>query len=605
MTDSAAEQTSDGLRRDLARRLISAPPGTCQIDLTAGYVRLCLSQTCGKCTPCRIGLNKIYQLLELILDGKADASVPAKIRELAETAASTADCAIGTETAKAVLRSLDCFADEYRAHIEGGRCPAAHDAAVPCVAKCPAHVDIPGYIALVRAGRYADAVRLIRKDNPFPVACALVCEHPCEGHCRRGIVDDAVNIRGLKRSAVEKCGIVPAPACAEPTGKKIAVVGGGPSGLTAAYYLRLMGHDVTVYEKRGQLGGMLIYGIPEYRLPAAALRRDIDCILSTGVKVVTNANVGETVTIDALRRDYDAVYLSHGAHSGKLAGIEGEDAEGVLSAVELLGAIGDGISPDFTGRTVCVIGGGNVAMDVTRSSVRLGAKKVMTVYRRRVSDMTALPEEIEGAIAEGAEMCELLAPSRIEKDENGRVAALWVSPKIIGKPDRSGRPAPADSGLEDIRIPCDTVIMAIGQGIDSAHFEQAGIPVKRGAVCAGSDCAVPGFPGVFAGGDCSTGPATVIRAIAAGKTAAANIDAYLGFCHKITVDVEVPAPTAEDKPVCGRVNMGERSAAERAGDFCLMEKPMSDKETAQEAGRCLRCDRFGYGCIGGGSDREW
>lgn len=605
MNSTKAEAVSDELRDSLARRLTSASSGTCLIDMLSGFLKLSRSQTCGKCTPCRIGLKQIETMLDQILDGQGTYETLEQIRTLALNVRDTADCALGTETAAYVLNALDNFKEEFTSHIETGRCPATQAKAIPCVATCPAHVDIPGYVSLVGAGRYADAVRLIRKDNPFPLACAMVCEHPCEKKCRRNVLDDAVNIRGLKLSAVENAGIVEPPVCAPSTGKKIAIIGGGPSGLTAAYFLQLMGHQCDVYEKRPRLGGMLVYGIPNYRLPRTRLQEDIDCILKTGVNVHLNTNIGEDITFDQLRASYDAVYLSNGAHTDKKVGIEGEDAEGVLSAVEILGAIGNGVKPDFSGKTVCVIGGGNVAMDCTRSAIRLGAASVKTVYRRRACDMTALPEEIEGAIGEGAEIVELSAPVRIEKDEKGCVAALWVSPKMIGGPDRSGRPAPCDSGKPDVRIPCDIVLVAIGQNIDSAHFEAAGVPTKRGQILTKATCEVSGLPGVFSGGDCATGPATVIRAIAAGKTAAANIDSYLGFHHIISVDVELPPVPANDSGLCGRINMIERPAAERKDDFELMEKPMNETETKQEASRCLHCDHYGYACFKNGRKKEW
>ena len=453
--------------------------------------------------------------------------------------------------------------------------------------------------------RYADAVKLIRKDNPFPTACALVCEHPCETRCRRTLLDAPVNIRGLKRTAVERAGDVPAPACMPSTGKKVAIIGGGPSGLSAAFYLQLMGHQCTVFEKHKRLGGMLVYGIPAYRLPRERLQKDIDCILSTGVEVKRNTKVGEgEYTMERLREEYDAVYIAIGAHTDKKVGIEGEDAENVLSAVEFLGKIGDDEIPDLTGKKVCIIGGGNVAMDCTRSAIRCGAERVSIVYRRRQEDMTALPEEVEGAIAEGAVMMDLHAPLRIETDETGKVSALWVAPKMPGQ-IKEGRMSPAASGLDDKRIECDVVIVAVGQGIEYHTLESSGIPVVRGVIKAENWTAVDNAPGVFAGGDCVTGPKTAIRAIAAGKVAAANIDYYLGFNHVITSDVEIPNPSLDDKRYCGRINMSEREPAERSHDFKLMELMMTEKESCQEAGRCLRCDHFGCGSFKGGRKTEW
>jgi NADPH-dependent glutamate synthase beta subunit-like oxidoreductase len=309
---------------------------------------------------------------------------------------------------------------------------------------CPAGVDVPGYMALVGHGRYDDAVRLIRKDNPFPIACAYICEHPCEARCRRRMIDDAINVRGLKRYAVDHAGDVPNPPCAPDTGKRVAIIGGGPSGLSCAYYLSLMGHKVTVYEEKARLGGMLRYGIPNYRLPRELLDKEINTILSTGIEVKTGITVGKDVTFEQIQHEYDCLYIAIGAHQDKKTGIPGEDSKNVISAVELLREIGDDIIPDFTGKQIVVIGGGNVAMDVTRSAVRLGAEKVTCVYRRRIEDMTALPDEVTGAMAEGVEMVTLAAPVRIESDENGVATALWVQPQLIGEEDNSGRPRPGN-----------------------------------------------------------------------------------------------------------------------------------------------------------------
>ena len=243
-------------------------------------------------------------------------------------------------------------------------------------------------------------------------------------------------------------------------------------------------------------------------------------------------------------------------------------------------------------------------MDVARSAVRLKAKSVTIAYRRRKVDMTALPEEVEGAVAEGCEVLDLHAPIRIEKDDQGRVAALWVKPQIVG-PIQDGRPKPVNSSEPEVRIPCEIVLVAVGQGIDSLKFGEYGIPIRRGAIEALDWSGVKNTEGVFAGGDCVTGPATVIRAIAAGKVAAANIDEYLGFSHKVRNDVEIPPVRLDDRRSCGRINLKEREAALRIKDFKLMECGMTDEEARQESGRCLRCDHFGYGVFKGGRVREW
>lgn len=605
ITPNQAQTVVEGLYHDVERRIVASPPGLCPVDMAASFLKLCHAQTCGKCVPCRIGLGQLSALLDDVLEGRAEMETLKLIEKTALAIRNSADCAIGWEAACMVLKGLRGFREDYVEHIENGRCLCNLHQPVPCVALCPADVDIPGYIALVSEGRYADAVRLIRKDNPFPVACALVCEHPCEARCRRNMVDDAVNIRGIKRYAVDHAGVVPVPACAPATGKRVAIIGGGPGGLSAAYFLALMGHEVDIFEKRNRLGGMLRYGIPSYRLPRERLQEDIDAILSTGVTVHTNVEIGKDITIRQLREDFDCVYIAIGAQTDKKIGIEGEDKRGVVSAVEMLRAIGDDHMPDYTGKRVVVVGGGNVAMDCTRSAKRLGAASVTCVYRRRQEDMTAMPEEVEGAIAEGCEVMTLKAPVRIESDEEGNVTALWVQPQIIGNMDASGRPRPVQADIAEQRIPCDIVIVAIGQGIETQPFEESGVPVRRGVIAALSSSDVENITGVFAGGDCVTGPATVIRAIAAGKVAAANIDEYLGFQHNITVDVEIPPVRLADKPACGRVNMCERPAAERKCDFELMEYGMTKEEAMQESRRCLRCDHFGYGNFKGGRIKKW
>ena len=602
---SRAQTVVDNLYRDVERRIAASPPGLCPVDMSLSFLRLCHAQTCGKCVPCRVGLGQLANLIEQVLDGTATMETLSYIEKTARSIHVSADCAIGRDAARLVLDGLEGFRDDYEEHIKHHRCLAGLQMPVPCAAMCPAGVDIPGYMALVREGRNADAVRLIRKDNPMPVACAYICEHPCEARCRRQMIDDAINIRGLKRYAVDHAGDVPQPACAPSTGKTVAIVGGGPSGLSCAYYLALMGHKVTIFEERKKLGGMLRYGIPSYRFPREKLDAEIESILSLGIEAHTNVTVGKDIWVEKLQQDYDCVYIAIGAHQDKKVGIPGEDSRNVMSAVALLRAIGDNHMPNFNGKNVVVIGGGNVAMDVTRSSIRLGAKKVTCVYRRRIEDMTALPDEVTGAMAEGAEMMTLAAPVRIESDENGVAAALWVQPQIIGEADKSGRPRPSKADLDEVRVPADIIVVAIGQGIEIQGFEQAGVPIKRGTFVAGLSGQVSDMGNVFAGGDCVTGPATAIRAIAAGKVAAANIDEHLGYHHEITVDVEIPTPKLNNRPPHGRINTTEREAGERKCDFDDIECGLTEEGACTEASRCLRCDHFGYGIFRGGRVEKW
>ena len=471
---SRAQTVVDNLYRDVERRIAASPPGLCPVDMSLSFLQLCHAQSCGKCVPCRIGLGQLSKLIATVLDGTADMGTLAIIEKTARTVVNTADCAIGRDAARLVLDGLEGFRDDYEEHILHHRCLAGLQLPVPCVALCPAGVDVPGYMALIGEGRCADAVRLIRKDNPFPVACAYICEHPCEARCRRNMIDDAINIRGLKRYAVDTAGDVPQPPCAPPTGKKVAIIGGG-----------------------------------------------------------------------------------------------------------------------------------NVAMDVTRSSIRLGAEKVTCVYRRRIEDMTALPDEVTGAMAEGAEIAALMAPSHIEADEDGNAAALWVQPQIIGEADKSGRPRPNKADLPEVRIPADIIVVAIGQGIEIQGFEQAGVPIKRGTFVAGLSGQVGDMDNVFAGGDCVTGPASAIRAIAAGKVAAANIDEHLGFRHEIKVELDIPAPRLNNRAPHGRINTTEREACERRCDFEDIECGLTEEGARTEASRCLRCDHYGYGIFRGGRNEKW
>ncbi len=599
-----AQVVVEELYKNLERRIESSPPGLCPVDMTRAFLEMCHTQTCGKCVPCRVGLWQLKNLLTEVINGEATMETLDLMESLAVSVMDSADCAIGYEAAHMVYKSLIGCREDYEEHVRQGTCTCQYTQPVPCVSHCPANVDIPGYIALVSEGRYADAIRLIRKDNPFPTTCGFICEHPCEARCRRNVVDDAVNIRGLKRVAADLAGEVPPPECAPSTGKKVAVVGGGPGGLSAAYYLQLMGHQVTVYEMLPKLGGMLRYGIPNYRLPKDRLEEDIDAILKTGVEVIFGKCIGKDITIQQLREEYDAVLINIGASTDKKLGIEGEDAEGVLSAVQFLRDAGFEKFPDLTGQEIVAIGGGNVSMDVVRTAKRLGAKKVSIVYRRRVADMTALPSEIEGAVAEGVEVQTLMAPSKIEVDENGRIKGIYVTPQMISK-IRDGRASVRPTGEEDIFIPCQTLIVSIGQDIEYQHFEEAGIPVKWGKILTEKYGGFDDIPGVFASGDCASGPASVIKAIAAAKVVAANIDEYMGFHHEISCDVEVPEPRLDDRPPCGRVNMTEREACERLCDFEGVENCMTEAEAKQEAERCLRCDHFGYGIFKGGREKLW
>ena len=349
---------------------------------------------------------------------------------------------------------------------------------------------------------------------------------------------------------------------------------------------------------------MLVYGIPSFKLEKDVVQAEIDIIKEMGVEIKTGVEVGKDITLDELRaQGYKAFYIAIGCQGGRLPGIPNDTAKGCASAVDLLKEVNANEKYDIKGDVV-VIGGGNVSMDAVRTAKRLGAKKVSIVYRRRTADMTALPAEIEGAVAEGIEVLTLKAPSRIETDENGHVSGIYVTPQMISK-IKDGRASVCPTGEEDFLIPCQTLIVAIGQDIESEHFAEAGVPVSRGKIMTERYGGFDNIPGVFAGGDCASGPASVIKAIAAAKVVAANIDEYLGFHHIISCDVEIPEPRLSDREPCGRVELTEREACSRVCDFEGVENCMTEAEAKQESHRCLRCDHFGYGIFKGGRKEKW
>ena len=584
-------------------RMNAYPPGMCPLALYRCLLQISINQSCGKCVPCRDGLPEADRLLKDILNGNGSLDTCQKLEDLCEMIRKTSDCAVGVVAAGMVLDSLKEFPDEYQSHIERKCCVEEVGQTIPCSTLCPAHVDIPGYIALIKEGDCEGAVNLIRNRNPFPTACAMICEHPCEKKCRRTIIDQPINIRGLKRYAVDQVradrAAIPKP-CVK-TGKRIAIVGAGPSGLSAAWFLALMGHQAVVFDEHEKPGGMLRYGIPEYRLPKDRLDEDIAAILKTGnVELRCGTKIGRDVSFEELREGYDAVYLGLGAQIGGRLPIENADAGNVIPAADFLQSVAAGTPMDMTGKKVALIGGGNVAMDAARTAVRLGAQSVH-VFTRKRDDITALPEEIEEAMQEGVRFRTLLSFLHIEADkESGNVCAVWLQPQIVGEFDQFGFVTTEHSSAYPYRFKCDVLILGVGQKSDVAAFERSGVPVERARICADEYCRVKNMPGVFSGGDCVTGPSTAIKAIAAGQVAAFNIDEYLGYHHKVDCGAKVPAALPNKCIPTGRSEIEQTDPFERKNDFSPVEIPMNDEEAAREASRCLRCDHFGCGAMEGG-----
>ncbi|MCR4738847.1 MAG: FAD-dependent oxidoreductase [Lachnospiraceae bacterium] len=585
-------------------RMTSYPPGMCPLVMYRSILQMSMNQSCGKCVPCRDGLVEAERMLRSILTGDATEETLKKLEELCIMISQTADCAVGVVAANTLLDSLKEFADEYESHIKRKRCVDGSAQTVPCMTLCPAHVDVPGYVALIKDGDYAGAINVIRDRNPFPTACAMVCEHPCEKKCRRSIIDAPINIRGLKKYAVDQISAdkVKTPPANVKTGKVIGIVGGGPSGLTAAYFLALMGHKCVVYDEHDKLGGMLRYGIPEYRLPKARLDEDINAILAAGdIEVKTNTKIGTDVTVEELLEKYDALYLGLGAQLGNRMPVENADCKNVIPAADFLQAVARGEEIDLTGKNVVLIGGGNVAMDAARTAIRLHAKSVH-VFTRKRDDYTALESEIESAMQEGVRFRTLLSFLHLEEDKNnpGYIDAVWLQPQIVGEYDEFGLVKTEHSSAYPYRFTCDYLILGVGQRCDVEAFDKAGIPTERGRILADESCMIQGIDGVFSGGDCVTGPSTAINAIAAGQVAAHNIDEYLGYHHKIVCEVETPNARPNKCIPTGRAEIEERDPFERRKDFEHVEIRMTPEEAEREAGRCLRCDHFGCGSMEGG-----
>jgi NADPH-dependent glutamate synthase beta subunit-like oxidoreductase len=445
---------------------------------------------------------------------------------------------------------------------------------------------VPRYLRQIAQGRFSEALATIRERIPFPLVCGYACFHPCEAKCGRAQYEGPVAIRMLKRAAAELGTNTPAPAALAHTGKRVAIIGSGPCGLTAAYYLALLGHETTVIEALEQAGGMLRYGIPQYRLPDAVIDADIERIAQCGVNIETGRRVASAESL--LQQGYDAVFIASGAWRPSSMGILGEDRPEVKKGIVFLEAVNAG-APPAIGAKVVVVGGGDTAIDAARVSRRLGAEVVL-LYRRTRAEMPASEEEIEAAIEEGVQMEFLTAPLEIEP---GAANCMRMA---LGAADASGRPRPAPVAGSEFRITADTVIMAIGQEVDAPVLGV--LRERNGVVRTDADSLATSVTGVFAGGDAATGPASIIDAIAQGRRAGSGIDRFLGGSGDLERFATAKAP-AELQPAAGRGSERRQwrilPAQSRIRNFALVEEAY-DRDTAmREAGRCLSCDLLKFG----------
>jgi NADH-quinone oxidoreductase subunit F len=570
---------------------------TCMVDLAKFFLEFVQSESCGKCAPCRIGTKRMLDILKRISRGEGKEGDIELLLELGETIKQTALCGLGQSAPNPVISTIKYFREEYEAHIKDKRCPASVCASLfeaPCQNTCPAGVDVPIYVDLIRQGRYADAYEEIMRENPLPVVCGRVCNHPCESKCRRAQLDDPIAVRELKRFAADYAvslnGRKPRATRKAATGKRVGIVGGGPAGLTAAYYLALQGHSVTIYEALPVLGGMLAVGIPEYRLPKKTLAKDIEAITSLGVEVKTGVRVGKDISWEDLKGRHDAVFVAIGSHKDQTMGMPGEDLPGVISGVTFLRDIALDKKVDLSGKKVVVVGGGNVAMDAARSARRLGAESVTVVYRRRKADMPAQLEEIEDAEEEGIIFNTMVNPTALKG--NGRVQAVTCVVMKAGEFDSSGRRRTSPAEGSEFDIPCDVFIPAIGQVTDLDGFKESGLEFGRNVFKADTRTMATNEAGVYAGGDCVSGPATVIEAIEAGKRAARSIHAYLGGHGDVVPpsrhERRLSGPINEEKT--SRVHAKKAPMSLRLGSFAEVELGFDESMAKREASRCLRCD---------------
>ncbi|MBW1773665.1 MAG: NADH-quinone oxidoreductase subunit NuoF [Deltaproteobacteria bacterium] len=569
---------------------------TCMVDMARFFIEFCKEESCGKCTPCREGTSRMLEILEKITQGKGEPRDLVDLRELSEFIKDTALCGLGQTAPNPVLSTLQYFLHEYEDHILEKKCEAGVCADLfkaKCVNACPIGQDVPGYLSLVGEGRYEEAFSLIYQTNPMPGICGRVCTHPCMDVCLRGQTDEALSIPKIKRFASDmaiKRGFTIHVDKAQPKNQKVAIVGGGPGGLAAAYHLALMGYEPTLFEELPELGGMLRYGIPSYRLPRDILDQEIEFILKVGVKTKTNCRVGHDVTLDDLQKDYDALFIAVGAHRNLSIGIPGEDLPNVIGGARFLRDMESGTAPKV-GKRVAVIGGGNVAIDVARTCRRMGAA-VTVLYRRERKDMPAYEEEIEDALVEGIDLKLLLAPKSICQANNRLLFELDECE--LKEFDRSGRRRPVPIEGRTVSEEYDTIFSAIGQAPELSFAPS--LRIERGTISADRLSLATNLPGVFAGGDAVTGPARIVDALAHGKRTAKEIDKYLSDkrgekayeerLEKISITMKIPEETIK-QPMA---EMPKLSPEERIKNFMEVELGFDEETAKNECSRCLRCD---------------
>ena len=580
----------------------------CMVDVARYFIEFTHSESCGKCVPCRVGLNKALRILNSITAGNGTPDQMLLLDELGRMIRECSLCGLGQSAPNPVLTTIRHFRDEYEDHIVAHRCRAGvcqELALSPCENSCPLRMNIPRFLELYQEGRLEDAFESVIMDNPLPASTGRVCQHPCDNRCRRQSFDEVVNMREVHRYLADAIyqssrfepmlKRIQARRLA-PTGRKVAVAGAGPTGLTAAFYLAMLGHDVTVFEERNEAGGMLRFAIPEYRLPKSVLRRELDLIEGIGVKFEFGARVGFDLPLNDLAMQFDAVFLSIGTWKESWLYLPGTELRNVYPALPFLESAARG-EKNSMGSRVAVIGGGNAAIDSARTMLRKGAQ-VTILYRRERNDMPAIDEEIQAAEDEGVRFVFLAAPHRIMGDADGNVKAIEIVKTRLGEYDKSGRrrPVPTD---EVQRYECDSVILAVGETFDMDFCRASGLALKEeGTIVVDRFTLETSRANFYAGGDVITGASNVSNAMGGGKQAARKIDERLmgqGETGRTRWEQLLPqfeySRQAPGEPSLSRRHTARAMPAQvrvRSQDEVIAG--LDAREALEECRRCLRCD---------------
>ena len=578
--------------------LVVMDEDTCMVDTARYFLQFTKEESCGQCIPCRVGIPRMLDILNKITEGKGSMEDLDTLEELGEMIVATSLCGLGNSAPNPVLTALRYFRDEFEAHIIDKKCPAAVCQALfraPCQHVCPVELDVPGYIALIKEGKFEDAYNLIMQRLPFPSICGRICHHPCEAKCRRGQVDDPLAIKHLKRFVTDwalEHEVEYTPQLKGGKKEKIAIIGAGPAGLSAAYDLTREGYQVTVFESLPIAGGMVMVGVPRYRLAKESIEKEIEAIKKMGVEIKLNSKIED---INALfDQGYNAVFIATGAHKGLRLNIPGEDLDSVYQCVELLRRINLGEEVKL-GKKVIVIGGGNVAMDAARSALRLGSE-VKIVCLESSKEMPAWEWEIDETLEEGISIIHSRGPRRILSTD-GKVSGLEVM-EVRTVFDDEGRFNPTFYEDKISVIEGDTIILAIGQSPDTSFIKEGdGIELARhGWIVAGPRTLATKKKGVFAGGDVVTGPKSVVEAVAAGQRAACSIKRYLEseeLAPRVEREdertFEIPL-LAEEVEEQSRVTVSNVDPSQRKSSFCEVTLGYTEEQAREEARRCLRCD---------------